>query len=253
MKNKTNWFTHPLTMGVVVIATIVVAGQVLTRRSGISLPEINSPSPAIARNRTIEIGGVRRPVSDIRTRGTSASYERTKPKAEQYPYGKTPTVAPESNATTAATYAALTSSTGAPLSDKSPFAVGEKFDQASYEKSPDAYLEKFQPGRVWQSAQPGPGVPLIGRISSRNQSMKQGESVRLQVKTKPNAPVSYSSFDLGAFENKLPSITVAADEDGIAEAVFTATSGTIARVHIVAASPVATGRLPFEIYVEPND
>ena len=79
--------------------------------------------------------------------------------------------------------------------------------------------------------------------------VKQGESVRLSVKVTPNAPVTFSSHDLGSFENKLTTTTVVADENGIASANFTAGGGTIDQVYVLAASPVTSGQTTFTIDV----
>jgi len=61
--------------------------------------------------------------------------------------------------------------------------------------------------------------------------------------------VTFTSTNLGAFENRLPSITVAANQDGVAEAAFTGISGTIGKVPILASSPEASGRLRFIVSV----
>ncbi len=248
-KQATVWLFSPLTLGLTLVGVLVAAGLFFSSRPRVELPDMASGSPAIARNRTVEIGGIRRPASDVHRSPGRQQVGRSE--TVRFAYGKTPTLAPDTNETVRATFDALSDETRETPERKSPFAVGAKFDAESYRQDPQSYLSAFERGRVWQSAQPGPGVPLLGRISSRNQTLRQGESIRLQVKTEPNAPVSFTSFDLGAFQNQLPSITVAADADGVAEAVFTGTSGTIERVHILAASPVATGRLAFDVLVEP--
>lgn len=77
----------------------------------------------------------------------------------------------------------------------------------------------------------------------------QGEPVPLKVRTIPNAPVTFTSFDLGSFSNRLTSITVAADKDGVATAQFTGTPGTYNDVNILAASPMTSGQVKFVITV----
>ncbi|HUY35193.1 MAG TPA: hypothetical protein VMV69_20780 [Pirellulales bacterium] len=57
----------------------------------------------------------------------------------------------------------------------------------------------------------------------------------------------------GAFENQLTSITVQADAQGMAEAKFLATAGTIANIHILAASPLASGQARFIVNVAPPE
>ena len=73
--------------------------------------------------------------------------------------------------------------------------------------------------------------------------------MRLKVAASPGAPVAFASQDLGQFENSLTSITIAANEEGVAEAVYTASGGTIDLVQILAASPMASGQVQLTIDV----
>jgi len=132
----------------------------------------------------------------------------------------------------------------------SPLIRPRRFDRKAYERSPEAYLRRVEPGRVFQSAQPGPGVVRIRSVGRTTFRVGQGEVVRLRVQAVPGAPVTFTSFDLGAFENELPSITVRADRRGVAEARFRGTPGTYDRVNILAASPMTSGRVRFCVYVE---
>jgi len=79
--------------------------------------------------------------------------------------------------------------------------------------------------------------------------------LRTQIKTETqltveNAPVTMTSNNLGSFANGLTSITVAADSSGLAEAVFTASRGTIDDIQILAASPVTSGQIAFTVNVQ---
>lgn len=123
------------------------------------------------------------------------------------------------------------------------------FDPDSFAQNPDAYLNVSEPGRVWQAAQPGPDVTRIRSQGSRFRELEQGQTVSLRARVVPRAPVTFTSFDLGEFQNRLTSITVRADEQGIAAARFTATSGTINDVNILAASPLTSGQLKFTVNV----
>jgi hypothetical protein len=123
------------------------------------------------------------------------------------------------------------------------------FDRKSYDRDPSSYLAAVEPARVWQSAQPGEGVPRLQRVSQIIQNVVQGESVRIQVKTLPSSPVTFLSYDLGAFQNRLASITVPSNEQGIASADFTSVPGTVADARIVAASPVASGNQTFIVRI----
>ena len=63
------------------------------------------------------------------------------------------------------------------------------------------------------------------------------------------SPGTFTSFDLGAFENQFPSITVEANRAGIAATKFTGTPGTVNNVDILASSPMTSGRLRFIVRV----
>ena len=78
---------------------------------------------------------------------------------------------------------------------------------------------------------------------------EQGQSIPLRVRATPGAPVTFTSFDLGQFENQLTSITVQADKQGIATARFVGSSGTINDVNILVASPVNSGQAKFAVNV----
>ncbi|WP_144056695.1 hypothetical protein [Rhodopirellula europaea] len=125
------------------------------------------------------------------------------------------------------------------------------FDRDKYQAAPEDYLSVSMPGRVWQSAQPGPEVPAIETLTRMRHVLRKGESIRLQVRTKPSMPVSFMATDLGTFSNGLTSISLAADKRGVAEAVFTASSGANNSTEVLAASPAASGRIRFEIRILP--
>ena len=128
------------------------------------------------------------------------------------------------------------------------------FDAKAYRADPAAYLNVVEPGRVFQTAQPGPGVPRLAPVSPRFQQIAQGESAVLRVHAPAGAPVSFTTFDCGQFENQLSAITVKANDEGIAEAKLTATTGTIADIHILAGSPMASSRVQFIVNVKwPQD
>ena len=93
-----------------------------------------------------------------------------------------------------------------------------------------------------------PATSALGH-SPRLQRVVQGESVYLEVGGVSGMPVTFTSFDLGAFDNDLNSITVRADERGRARVKFTATPGTINDIHILAASPVTSGQMRYLVNV----
>ena len=191
------------------------------------------------------VGGVSRPASDVQLAKFSKSDEQDK--QVNFDYGQQKGIDPKTNAETTSIYEALTNDTGAER--LSPFLPAAPFDADAYAQDPQKYLSVFEPSRVWQSAQPETGVPVLAPATEIFQAMKQGESIALKVVSSPGKPVTFTSFDLGAFNNNLNSISVAADETGVASANFTATPGTIAEVKILAASPVASGNVRFTVNV----
>ena len=132
-----------------------------------------------------------------------------------------------------------------------PVMAPDEFDLAAYKRDPAAYLEIHEPARVWQTAQPGDGVPVLKPVTAQRHRLKHGESVRLQVKTAPEMPVTFTSFDLGLFANGLTSISVSADAKGVAEAEFYGSSGTMGEVNVLAGSPAAAEHVRFVVFVQP--
>ena len=126
------------------------------------------------------------------------------------------------------------------------------FDLKAYQNNPKEYLNTIEPARVFQSAQPTEGVSAIERISEKFPVIKQNQSTILKVKVTPEMPVTFTSFDLGRFENDLNCITVKADQEGFASCIFTGSEGTIGRVNILAACPVTSGQVKFVIDVIQN-
>ncbi len=192
----------------------------------------------------VTIGGVQRPKSDV-TFNKPDSNTFLPPKPRQ---GFSPRLKPDENPQVASVYKTLSE-------DKQPekvssFSAPKPFDAEAYQKDPSVYLSTVEPSRVFGSKQPGEGVKPILAKSARFHRVKQGESVRLQVQVESKAPVTMTSNNLGSFPNGLTSITVAADESGLAEAVFTASRGTIDDIQILAASPVTSGQIAFTVNVQ---
>ena len=183
---------------------------------------------------------------------------------EVYGYGRTPAVAPDANPNVKSVVEAI--QTKSHPERLSALIAPAKFDKAAYEADPAAYLAVSEPGRVYQTAQPGKGVPVLRPASPQFVAMTQGETIELTVKGIPavgnnagndasggtsGGPVTFTSADLGRFENELTSITVAADASGVAKVHFTAPPGTINTVRILCGSPLATGQVEFVVQVEP--
>jgi hypothetical protein len=165
----------------------------------------------------------------------------------QYP-GINPRLDPNANAQVASVVEAAR--TGKHPERLSSLVLPKPFDRAAYAANPRAYLDVIEPGRVFQSAAPGPGVPVLDSLGAEMLSMSRGTPVELKVKAAPGAPVTYHSSDLGAFDNQLTTITVRSDEQGVAVAQFHATPGTIGDCNITAASPMCSGRINFFVTIE---
>jgi hypothetical protein len=169
--------------------------------------------------------------------------------AEPPPTGLTQPIDPTKHPQAISTYTSLVEETHPERA--TPLVQPDPFDQAAYEKDPSEYLSVSEPGRVWQSAQPGEGVTPISAFGPTRHVITSGESVALMVRVNPNMPVSFTSFDLGTFgENGLPNITVAADEQGYARAIWEATPGVIANARILCASPTTSGQVLFVVTVK---
>ncbi len=113
------------------------------------------------------------------------------------------------------------------------------------------YLSTSEPGRIYDVMQPGRGIKVLRNISNPRSQIVEGESVFLSVKTEPFAPVSFTAFSMGKFENGLMAVTIAANAGGLAKTSFTGTTGP-SIVDIVAGSPMTTGTVRFQIVVQPR-
>jgi hypothetical protein len=192
----------------------------------------------------IIVGGVRRKATDVKPVQRSVN-ANPRPTLDT---GKTEAVAFDLNANTESIREAL--ETGQHPERLSSFIQPEPFDAESYGRDPQAYLDVVEPARVFQPAQPGPGVEVLRQLSPRFTRIKQTESTKLRVQAVPDAPVTFTSFDLGKFQNQLTSVTVAANNKGIAEAEFFGRTGTYSNVNILAASPMTSGQVKFGVFIE---
>jgi hypothetical protein len=125
------------------------------------------------------------------------------------------------------------------------------FDAEAFRRDPAAYINVVQPGRVFQTAQPGPQTPVLHPLTPTQVSITQDGQAILRVISQPLSPVSFTTFDLGRFGNSLTAQTVIADATGVASVTFSAGPGTIDAVHVLAGSPVASGQVAFDIQVAP--
>jgi hypothetical protein len=190
------------------------------------------------------VGGVQRKLSEIDDQKQLSIGSATKVSPFK-DVGRAPLVPRNANPMVASVSEAL--SPGRFPERLSPMVSPKRFDADAYRKNPELYLNTVEPGRVFQCAQPGPNVPALNRDSKPGIRTVQGETVSLKVRAPAGAPVTFTSFDSGAFQNRLPSITVAAGDDGVAIARFTGTPGTYWLVNILAGSPLASGRVSFVV------
>lgn len=205
----------------------------------------NNQEPQETSEKRIVVGGIERPASDVRVvEQKTPDSKRTHRTRKQ---GFSPSVSPDANEQVESLFAALEDRSQP--SRFSSFAPPEPFDREAYEANPDKYLATIEPSRVYAPAQPGPDVPVIRSSGSRFHRLSQGESVRLQVVASAGAPVTFHSSRLGQFENQLTSITVKANEEGVAQATFTASGGTIDEVPVLAASSLTSGQVSFTLLV----
>lgn len=181
----------------------------------------------------VEIGGVRRPLTDVERKRNAQRQESP----QGYHPGNTPKVNLDANANTKSVAKAIGDpSKSYRLTSMQP---APKFDRKAFEANPQAYLDEVVPGRINQSLPPSQDVAPIKRVGQYiHDNVLQGESVKLQVQVEKNMPVTFHSTRLGQFDNQLSTVTVVASEDGIAEANFRLSPGTVGEIDVRAASPV---------------
>jgi hypothetical protein len=112
------------------------------------------------------------------------------------------------------------------------------------------YLSGIIPGRVWLSADPSPDIPPLLAMVEPVQQVAQNQTLIIRLSGAPNAPVSLTCLGSGSFPvNQRNAITVLSDAAGVATVEFrTKNPGD---VPILAASPMASGRIRFLLEVQP--
>ncbi len=218
-------------------------------------PLLLDSDPMIVRNRSQKVGGVSRPLSDIGAPALRSVSSRIDPKLDQVkPYNtifgladcpKIPKLVKGTDSQVDSIIEAIT--TKSHYERLSPYVEPTKFDAEKWQSDSSEYLAVAEPGRVFDTAQPESGAPALKGVSSRLSKILLGESVRLVVQTTPNAPASFTIFGTGSFANGTGAITVAADDAGLATAVFTNRSTD--RSDILAGSPTSSGTIRFNVRV----
>ena len=207
-------------------------------------PKTLSEALKIPDSEVVNIGGIDRPKRDIGKKEVLSKL----PKNPLPSAGKVPTLKGDENDQVTGLFQELKSRDG-PREARSAAFLPEDFDKERYFEDPKTYLEKIRPGRVFKPAIPAEDVIPIAASSPRFTSLLQGESAILRVKASPSYPVTFYTPDSGEFSNRLKTISVAADENGIAETKFTAVSGTRGVIDILAASPLHSGQARFAVKV----
>ena len=194
------------------------------------------------------VGGVRRKRSDLAAdEDTQTAKSVAATESAEGNYGQTPAIDPDANPEVASVVAALREKKHPER--LSPMNSLPAFDAKAYQADPQAYLNTVEPGRAFQSAQPGPDVKVLQRTSLRLVKADAGRVGNTRSQGGAGCAGHLHARQLGQFENQLTSITKQANETGVARAEFSATPGTIDHVYFLAASPVTTGQARFLVDV----
>jgi hypothetical protein len=110
-------------------------------------------------------------------------------------------------------------------------------------------LRTVDPARIYDTAHPGPGVPSLTIVGPSDQRIHPGDSAPVAMQTAPESLVTFSAKDGGLFPNQQSSITVLADEQGIATTSILANPGTVDDVYVFAGSPAAVGTICTIVHV----
>lgn len=141
---------------------------------------------------------------------------------------------------------AMDNSEQSPLVKPRPFDVGRWSSDPTYRQY---YLENPEPGRVWLSAEPGNGIPVIQAVGARRRVIAAGTTHELIARTPSGAPVNFTCVSAGIFSPSGMNIaTAVSDSDGMAKVTVIAPAGK-GTYTILAASPLASGLLTFVIVV----
>jgi hypothetical protein len=221
-----------------------------------------SQALGIDESELVEVGGIKRPKRDIafansaRQQGVDGDHPAVEGESKPDEFtksllahpGQVPLVPADANEQVSQLYQELKSE-NPPLAARSAMFEAEQFDRAAYEADPAAYLKRIRPGRVFEPAQPGADVKRIETRSPMFHHVLQGEKVVFEVAADPGMPVTFYTPQVGEFENRLTTYSVAANTEGIARAVYLVGSGSMGIVDVLAASPVHSGQLQFKVRV----
>lgn len=221
-----------------------IGGQLVGGRGS---EAVEDPQPQLVPDGFVEIGGVVRPRSDV---------EPQKPEVEDQSFqkpvldiGHTPLIKKDETVYSRSVAEALGDKSGKLAHRLTPFVAAPKFDEQQFLEDPEAYANEVVPGRIFDILPASPDTPSIRRVGSARFEVIQGESVILRAQSEALRPVTFYSGKFGRFNDGLSTITVIADEDGVAEVRFMTTPGMMGDVDIVATSPVRSGRARYVVEV----
>ena len=117
------------------------------------------------------------------------------------------------------------------------------------------YLDVADPSRIHLRAPAGPDLRApagVTRITAKSPSfieVQPRSRTTLAVQATPHAPVTFLAYDRGAFTNGMSTITVQANQQGLAQADYTITTGTTLDCMIKVTSPLTSGQIDFLLTV----
>ncbi len=263
---KSNTLFIVMVVGIVACGIVVMVGirQGWFDSEPVAVPKFNLPQDQpVAERKTdhkslsdalgvseddmIEVGGIKRPKRDVLEDENDLVAARKRYQAQIPNPGNAPVIPVDANPQVAKLAEELATRGKSPA--KSTYFGAEPFDREEYLKNPGAYNILTRPARVFQSAQPSEKVKRIQSETEFYQEILQGESVLITVKAEPDMPVTFHTQQLGEFDNRLKTITVAASKDGIAKVTYRAVAGVNGLVNVMAASPANSGQLKYLINV----
>ena len=195
-----------------------------------------------------DVGGIKRPMRDVARSKMNLVAERAEYLASLPNVGFAPSIPNDTNDSVRSLSRELAENSGSHPA-KNQLVPAEAFNEENYLRDKQAYLSQIRPGRIYQTKPVGEDTTPLTNESPRYSEVIQGESVILKVKATPGFPVTFHTQQLGEFNNRLKTISVEADADGVATAVYSAVSGVSGLVRITAASPVHSGQVRYIVDV----
>jgi hypothetical protein len=121
--------------------------------------------------------------------------------------------------------------------------ITKPWDKNEFLRDPQAYASRCEPGRAYLSAQPGPNVKKLERLSSPYLELEQDKTADVIVRATPGMPVTFTAISGGKFTSTgLSSVTVICGSDGIAMASFNPGQGVIEDAPVLASCPETVGQ-----------